>query len=299
MKRLINPAPPGGVPYQNSDFNDILQYQSAWLPLSATYLNILESTVGTSSGLILNGINIVGTGSTTVVKFDNPFIYMNGEALSMSFSGTVSYQTNLDFYLYETPTTNESRILRNGTNEPVITNRSFTFSSTLPIVPKISFGIGNTYSGYESCLIENALNRFITPKGEMKLVNDISSFDNTGLGFGKYLSWAICNGQNGTPNLSGRVPVGLNLTDSDFNSIGVTGGSKTHLLTAAESGLPAHNHTIETTSPSGTSDGGIVGRGDGSGTETNLNTATISSAPASAAHNNLQPYYVAAWIIKL
>lgn len=41
----------------------------------------------------------------------------------------------------------------------------------------------------------------------------------------------------------GRVPVGVDELDSDFNLVEKVGGAKTHTLTAAQSGLPAHNHT--------------------------------------------------------
>ena len=40
---------------------------------------------------------------------------------------------------------------------------------------------------------------------------------------------------------SGRVPVGVNTTDTDFNTVEKTGGSKTNTLTTAQ--IPAHSHT--------------------------------------------------------
>jgi microcystin-dependent protein len=43
-----------------------------------------------------------------------------------------------------------------------------------------------------------------------------------------------------TPNRKGRVAVGFQSTDTDFNAIGKTGGAKTHTLTTAE--LPSHSH---------------------------------------------------------
>lgn len=49
---------------------------------------------------------------------------------------------------------------------------------------------------------------------------------------------------------AGRVPVGINTSDTDFNSSEKTGGSKTHTLTASE--LPSHTHTYaKANSPTG------------------------------------------------
>ncbi|MCA9340449.1 MAG: hypothetical protein KDA17_06035, partial [Candidatus Saccharibacteria bacterium] len=55
----------------------------------------------------------------------------------------------------------------------------------------------------------------------------------TELGFG---TWAAFG--------AGRVPVGYDSGDTDFDTAEETGGSKTHTLTASPSGLPAHNHGV-------------------------------------------------------
>lgn len=53
--------------------------------------------------------------------------------------------------------------------------------------------------------------------------------------------WAICDGTNGTPDLRGRIPVGVSAGDPDFGTVGQTGGSKTS--TAAHThGLNSHSH---------------------------------------------------------
>jgi microcystin-dependent protein len=41
---------------------------------------------------------------------------------------------------------------------------------------------------------------------------------------------------------AGRVPVGVNTSDGDFNTVEKTGGAKTHTLTSAQ--IPSHNHSI-------------------------------------------------------
>lgn len=58
------------------------------------------------------------------------------------------------------------------------------------------------------------------------------------------------------PDLRGRVPVGRDSGQTEFDTLGETGGSKTHTLSLAE--LPVHSHSIDhdhasvTTSSSGT-----------------------------------------------
>jgi microcystin-dependent protein len=47
------------------------------------------------------------------------------------------------------------------------------------------------------------------------------------------------------PNLVGRIVVCRNASDTDFDTLGETGGSKTHTLTIAE--MPSHDHTGSTT----------------------------------------------------
>lgn len=58
--------------------------------------------------------------------------------------------------------------------------------------------------------------------------------------------WALCNGQNGTPNLVDRFIVGA----GSSYSVGATGGEATHALSTSE--MPSHNHSFSSSSHSHT-----------------------------------------------
>lgn len=81
---------------------------------------------------------------------------------------------------------------------------------------------------------------------------------------------------------AGRVMVGLDASDTDFDTVEETGGAKTHALTIAE--MPAHSHTYTLENPSGT---GSTGSATGASSFSTPNTSTAGSG---AAHNNVQPY---------
>lgn len=120
------------------------------------------------------------------------------------------------------------------------------------------------------------------------------------------------------PNLKGRVPVGQDATQTEFDTVGETGGAKTHTLTVDE--MPshthvqdphthiqdAHTHTVnDGSSPQFYSQGGATYGvqyspvQSGSTVATNQNaTAVNQNTGGGDAHNNLQPYIVLRYIIK-
>ena len=106
---------------------------------------------------------------------------------------------------------------------------------------------------------------------------------------------------------AGRVTVSLDLNDPLFDTVGKMGGAAAHLLTAAESGMPAHNHSQNPHTHLNMA--GQVALQPGSYSITFLanssppnyngnehTTATnnaVAAQDASQAHNNLQPYKIA------
>ena len=101
------------------------------------------------------------------------------------------------------------------------------------------------------------------------------------------------SGTFGLPSMKGKVPVGLDSSQVEFDVIGETGGAKTHTLTTAQ--IPSHAHTLWAALTPGY-DGvhAAVGYGHDSGGP----TVTTDAAGSGNAHNNLQPYIVLKWCIK-
>lgn len=130
------------------------------------------------------------------------------------------------------------------------------------------------------------------------------------------------------PNLKGRAPVGRDSGQGEFDTLGETGGSKTHVLVDNE--MPVHGHSFSDTSsgPSITLDHYVDGDSglrvvvtggsqdwlrktfetgaqvvtlsdiDAHASHTHSVSGTTGNAGADAAHNNLSPYLVINYIIK-
>jgi len=139
------------------------------------------------------------------------------------------------------------------------------------------------------------------------------------------------------PNLQGRVPVGKDASQTEFDAMGETGGAKTHTLSQTEMPVHthvqnAHNHLVwidtddqgshrhtydyenvgtvlrnnaspafNTASAPSTSTGNTSYAGTHHHTVFGYSqdaTATNQNAGSGGAHNNLQPYVVLNYIIK-
>jgi len=156
----------------------------------------------------------------------------------------------------------------NGTNKITLTAPSAIASDKVITLPDAS-GI-------------LALLETVYPVGSVYTNKTVSTNPATLFGFG---TWTA---------IAGRVVVGLDAGQTEFDTAGETGGAKTHTLTAAESGLPAHHHATNSTESSSPWITGNIKSYDASGTAHTYADGTVDNvaAAASSAHNNLQPYVV-------
>jgi microcystin-dependent protein len=88
---------------------------------------------------------------------------------------------------------------------------------------------------------------------------------------------------------SGRVLVGLDAGQTEFDTVEKTGGEKTHTLTTVE--IPAHQHVIpdvrSATTGSATT---LIARTSDTSSTVGSDVKTANDGGGGGAHNNLQPY---------
>jgi len=111
------------------------------------------------------------------------------------------------------------------------------------------------------------------------------NFESNGLGKNLRTGWAICNGNNGTPNLQGRVLIHYS---ADF-PLGTVGGSKDAVVVE-------HTHLIDQVFNEH-ADGTKVG--SGGGTVEAVGTQSVQTTGVSGTNKNMQPYLATVYIMKL
>ncbi|AXH70152.1 tail protein [Microbacterium phage KaiHaiDragon] len=118
-------------------------------------------------------------------------------------------------------------------------------------------------------------------------------------------------GGNGTttfnlPDLRGRVIVGQDTSQTEFDVLGEKSGAKTHTL--AQSEIPAHTHgagnaadgfIAHLTALDGSQSARWNTFSSGQGNEVGTYRQPMVNTPNGGAHNNLQPYIVLHHIIKV
>lgn len=133
--------------------------------------------------------------------------------------------------------------------------------------------------------------------------------------------WVLCDGQNGTPNLSNKFVIGTWQIAENAYNVGATGGSASVTLT--ENQIPSHTHTIssdgahthgfvgdrrltsvadytiydQTPVPYDTQSDTDAGGHYYSTTSDGSHTHTIGSTGGNSPHSNMPPYYALAYIM--
>ena len=171
--------------------------------------------------------------------------------------GVTANTTELNYVDVATLGTAEaSKAITADANKDITGIRNITMTGTLTVG-------GNTAATLQA----------VYPVGSIYINASVSTNPATLLGFGTWTAFG-----------AGRVMVGLDSGDTDFDAAEETGGAKTKTLSISE--LPAHTHTIAASTSD--TDAGGISQGNTTST-TNVNTGSTGST---SAFSLLQPYIV-------
>lgn len=215
---------------------------------------------------------------------------------------------------------NGNRIVTGSGNVVTVSENAPTNPATKEWLKPITINGADTAEEYFRDANNNWKKILCEPSGDTLPIGAITQFS----GSVAPTNWLFCNGQAisrteyselfaiiGThygegdgsttfnlPDFIGRVPVGLDAEDPDFDALGDFGGEKTHTLIVDE--IPSHNHSfasvIAGTNPSDSSQLRVQSdRYQWGGTSSTTTTNTGNSQP----HNIMQPYLVTNFIIKV
>ena len=129
------------------------------------------------------------------------------------------------------------------------------------------------HDGNNGMLVSVQSLSILRPVGSI-YISTVPTNPGTLFGFGTWVSFG-----------SGKVLVGFDPSDADFNTVEGTGGEKNHTLSITE--MPSHNHPISNVGFTSTPGPGAGQRLTDSGAG-----LVTDSTGGGVSHNNLQPYIV-------
>ena len=119
------------------------------------------------------------------------------------------------------------------------------------------------------------------PVGSIYINASVATNPSTLFGFGTWVEFG-----------KGRVLVGVDTGQTEFDTLGETGGAKTHTLSINE--MPSHNHNqyanVGNAATGQTNLDDIAGCSNINASDVLVGNRSTTSTGGGAAHNNLQPY---------
>lgn len=268
--------------------------QTGGFPLETNTLDAMQTAYNLFNALgaiagnkaIIKGCDTVGSTVTDGV------VYLDGEVYE--FRGGNSQAT---VRVIEEA---ESKQFEDGNTKDVHFTRYVTFASGAGSIPWSDFKRANTLLELSSRILPPGTN----PQLYTGAINDIPN------------GWQLCDGTNNTPDLRGKFIVGYHPGNTDYNTIGNTGGEKEVQLQTPN--LPAHNHGGATSTQGnhshtvylkkGENDAGNSGKDLRRNIETGESTSVQTEATGAHSHliqnegdgqphENRPPYFTLAYII--
>jgi hypothetical protein len=107
--------------------------------------------------------------------------------------------------------------------------------------------------------------------------------------------FVLCDGNNGTPNLSGRFVVGFDASNGDYD-VNDTGGAESVTLTLNQ--IPSHKHDTSFDNKKYFPGGGSTSIGFGGAGGYPADVFSMSNAGGGQSHENRPPFYALCYIMK-
>lgn len=258
-----------------------IKFDTGGFPLSTNILDAMQNayvifnTLGNLAGsqAIIFGCDVT---DTTV---SNGVVFLSGEILEFR-GGSLSQNVIIkeDW---------ENRIFENGSTKQVIAKRYVTFGSS---TPEKTFAWADFKRAFPTTEIKNFKDNF---EERIRALETRKSPIPIGLIaiWNKPANEPIPEGWRECTDLRGRMPLGWNPDDSDFNTLGKIAGEKKHTLTIEE--MPKHNHNVRLQF-------GIVRGGKSDGTSAPRDGGQFNlledSKGGDQPHNNMPPYIIIKFI---
>jgi len=239
--------------------------------------------MGLETGTYIDSLNTSNPGATDSVAQGDDHIRLIKSTIKNSFpnitGAMTATHTELNLLDGCTANTTELNYVDVATLGTAEASKALTVDASLDVTGirnitatgALSVGSG-TLGGNTIATLAN-----IYPVGSIYMNASDSTNPATLLGFGTWVAFG-----------AGRVPVGIDATQTEFDTAEETGGAKTHTLTVSE--LPSHTHNNPSgiLPPPNANDLDITG---GNARTLGDDVATEATGGGQA-HNNLQPYIV-------
>jgi len=233
--------------------------------------------MGLETGTYIDSLNTSNPGATDSVAQGDDHIRLLKSTIKNSFpnitGAMTSTHTELNLLDGCTANTTELNYVDVATLGTVEASKAVTADANKDITGARNLTITGTLSAGSGLISLSD----VYPVGSIYINASVSTNPGTLLGFGTWVAFG-----------AGRVMVGLDSGQTEFDTAEETGGAKTHTLTTSE--IPSHTHTydgIDATLPNAQDYDNTGGNGIWYG----LNQ-TSGATGGGQAHNNLQPYIV-------